>query len=287
MISSGLNFRQASCCFQIPRSRIASARKANHELVENEPKMHEHKAVKPKLKTFPHFQLLGRVVAAVALLALSTPYLFAGDINVTYTTGAEVPVSSNGFTAMGKKVNITLNFAPAPGTQLMVVQNTGPGIIRGTFSNLAQGQTIALTYGGLTHYFVANYHGGNGNDLVLLWTTGNQFMPAAAAAKLDGQIVLALKKSRGQPPFDKPTSLEPDIPIKDGDRVLVDIEGSVSKALLDHVTLSGGTVPSGSTTATTLRAMVPLSQLEALASRADVKSIAPAKPSVTLQIKPQ
>ena len=255
--------------------------------MESEPKTHEHQTMKPKLKTFRHFQLLGRVAAAVAMLVLPTPHLFAGDINVTYITGAEVPVSSNGFTAMGKKVNITLNFAPAPGTQLMVVQNTGPEIIRGTFSNLAQGQTIALTYGGLTHYFVANYHGGNGNDLVLLWTTGNQFMPAAAAAKLDGQIVLALKKSRGQPPFDKPTSLEPAIPIKDGDRVLVDIEGSVSKALLDQVTLSGGSLPTDSTTATTLRAMVPLSQLEALASRADVKSIAPAKPSVTLQIKPQ
>ena len=273
--------------FLIPRSRIASARKANHELVESEPKTHEHKAIKPKLKSFPHFQLLGRVVAAVAMLALSTPHLFAGDINVTYITGAEVPVSSNGFTAMGKKVNITLNFAPAPGTQLMVVQNTGPGIIRGTFSNLAQGQTIALTYGGLTHYFVANYHGGNGNDLVLLWTTGDQFIPVAAAGKLDGQIVLALKKSRGQPPFDKPTSLEPDIPIKDGDRVLVDIDASVSKGLLDRVALLGGLVVNGSPTATTFRAMVPLSQLEALASRGDVKSIAPAKLSVTSQIKPQ
>ena len=245
--------------------------------------------MKPKLKTFPHFQHLGRIVAAVAMLALSlaTPHLFAGDINATYITGTEVPVSSNEFTAMGKKVNIALNFAPAPGAQLMVVQNTGPGIIRGTFSNLAQGQTIALTYGGLTHYFVANYHGGNGNDLVLLWTTGDQFIPVAAAGKLDGQIVLALKKSRAQPPFDKPTSLEPDIPIKDGDRVLVDIEGSVSKVLLDQVTLSGGTVPSGSTTTTTLRAMVPLSQVEALASRTDVQSIAPAQLSVTSQINPQ
>src|SRR6266446_5024972 len=287
MISFSPEFSAGFVLILIPRSRIAGARKANHELVESEPKTHEHQTMKPKLKGFPHFQLLSRVAAAVAMLAVLTPHLFAGDINVTYITGAEVPVSSDGFAAMGKKVNITLNFAPAPGTQLMVVQNTGPGIIRGTFSNLAQGQTIALTYGGLTHYFVANYHGGNGNDLVLLWTTGNQFMLAGAAAKLDGKIVLALKKSRGQPPFDKPTSLEPAIPIKDGDRVLVDIEGSVSKALLDQVTLSGGSLPTDSTTATTLRAMVPLSQLEALASRADVKSIAPAKPSVTLQIKPQ
>src|SRR5205807_5741797 len=147
------------------------------------------------------------------MLALSTPHLFAGDINMAYVTGAEVPVRSNGFTAMDKQVNITLNFAPAPGTQLMVVQNTGPGIIRGTFSNLAQGQTIALTYAGLAHYFVANYHGGNGNDLVLLWTTGDQFTPPATPRKLDVQIVLALKKSRDQPPSAKPPSLDPEIPI--------------------------------------------------------------------------
>jgi hypothetical protein len=244
--------------------------------------------MKLKLKTFLRSQLLGRiVVAAVAVLALSMPHLFAGDINVTYTTGAEVPVRSNGFTAMEKKVNLTLNFAPAPGTQLMVVQNAGPGIIRGTFSNLAQGQTIALTYAGLTYHFVANYHGGDGNDLVLLWTTGDELLSQAAKDKLDGQIILALKKSRGEPPFDKPTSLEPAIPIKDGDRVLVDIQGSVSKALMDQVTLSGGTVPNGSTTTTTLRAMVPLSQLEAFAARADVRSIVPAKPSVTSRINPQ
>jgi hypothetical protein len=244
--------------------------------------------MKPTLKTFPRSQSLGRIVmAAVAVLGLSVPHLFAGDINVTYITGAEVPVSSNGFTAMGQKVNITLNFAPAPGTQLMVVQNTGPGIIRGTFSNLAQGQTIALTYGGLTHYFVANYHGGSGNDLVLLWTTGDELVPPAAKAKLDGQLLLALRKSRGEPPFDKPTSLEPAIPIKDGDRVLVDIQGSVSKALLNQVTLSGGTLPDNSGSATMLRAMVPLSQLETLASRPDVQSISPAKVSVTTRISPQ
>ena len=244
--------------------------------------------MKPNLKTFPHCRLLGPiVVTAVALVALSTPRLCAGDINVTYITGAEVPVSSNGFTAIEKKVNITLNFAPASGTQLMVVQNTGSGIIRGTFANLAQGQTIALSYAGLTYYFVANYHGGRGNDLVLLWTISDQFIPAAAAGKLDGQIVLALKKSRGQPPFDKPTSLEPEIPIKDGDRVLVDVDASVSKGLLDQVALFGGVVVNGPPTAATFRAMVPLSQLEGLAGRSDVNFISPAKPAVISKVGAQ
>ena len=33
-------------------------------------------------------------------------------------------------------------------------------------TNLAQGQRVDLTYGGLVYSFVANYFGGTGNDLV-------------------------------------------------------------------------------------------------------------------------
>jgi hypothetical protein len=224
--------------------------------------------------------------AVAATFVVSAAWTAAQDIPATYVSGAEVPVRSESFTAEGKILEITLNFAPHPGTQLMVVQNTGPGIIRGRFKNLAQGQTITLTYAGLTYHFVANYYGGNGNDLVLLWTTGDELVSPAARAKLDGQLLLALRKSRGQPPFDQPTSLEPTIPVMDGDRVLVDIEGSVSQTLLDQVKLIGGALPDSSPSNTVLRAMVPLSQLETLASRADVKSILPAKVSVTTRIEP-
>lgn len=242
--------------------------------------------MKPNSKTFPHFQVLARtLLAAVAVLALSTAHTFADVVNATYTTGAEVPVSSNGFTATGETVNFTLNYAPSPGTQLMVVQNTAPGIIRGTFSNLAQGQIVALSYGGLTYHFVANYYGGAGNDLVLLWTSGESSLPAAILSKLDPQIVLALKQSRGQPPFDKPTTLEPDIPIRDGERVLVDMEASVSTQLLNQVALVGGQVIKGLATATTFCAMVPLLQVETLAGRADVKFISPARPTITSRIE--
>jgi hypothetical protein len=244
--------------------------------------------MKQGFKPFPCAQLPRWVViVASAIFGVSASYVAAQDITAPYITGAEVPVKSPGFTAEGKTINITLNFAPPPGTQLMVVQNTGPGIIRGRFQNLAQGQTITLSYAGLTYHFVANYYGGNGNDLVLLWTTGDELVSPAAKGKLDDQLLLALRKSRGEPPFDKPTSLEPAIPIKDGDRVLVDIEGSVSKALLDQVMLMGGALPDSSTSNTMLRAMVPLSQLQTLALRPDVKSISPAKVSVTTRIQPQ
>jgi len=97
-------------------------------------------------------------------------------------------------------------------------------------------------------------------------------------SKLDPQIVLALKQSRGQPPFDKPTSLQPDIPVKHDGRVLVDIDASISRQLLDQIALIGGQVINSSEPPTTLRAMVPLSELESLAGRADIRSIVPANP---------
>jgi hypothetical protein len=230
---------------------------------------------------FKAFRLAWILIVTGALFSVSA----SQDVAVTYVTGAEVAVKSDGVDVEGKTLNIALEFAPSPGTQLMVVKNTGPGIIRGRFNNLAQGQTIALTYAGLVYHFVANYYGGSGNDLVLLWTTGDELVAPAARSKLDGQLLLALRKSRGEPPFDKPTTLEPEIPVKDGDRVLVDIEGSISKALTDQITLGGGALPDSPPSSTMLRAMVPLSQLEALATRSDVQSISPAKLSVTSRVE--
>jgi hypothetical protein len=110
-------------------------------------------------------------------------------------------------------------------------------------------------------------------------------VPASTLKKLDTQLVLALKKSRGESPFDKPTSLEPNIPVKHNGRVLVDMQATVSTALLNQIVLVGGWVDNSSATATTLRAWVPFSQLEALAGRADVKFISPARPTIKSGVK--
>ena len=117
-------------------------------------------------------------------------------------------------------------------------------------------------------------------------STAGTFAGEESAKKLDAQIVLALKQSRGQPPFDKATSLEPDIPIKDGASVLVDVEATVSADLVTHITLIGGKVAPSPDPSHIIRAMIPLSQLEALAGRADVKFIFPAKLSVTSRAEP-
>jgi hypothetical protein len=226
-----------------------------------------------------------RLLFTGASVVLAATQTFATAVDATYTAANEVPVTANGFTAEGKTINLILNYAPPPGTRLMVVRNTSSGIIRGNFTNLAQGQTVTLTYSGFTYHFVANYYGGAGNDLVLLWTVDLP-LPTTVLNKLDGQIILALKQSSGLAPFDKPTTLQPDIPIKDGNRVLVDIQAAVSQALLDQVALAGGQVINGSATATSLRAMIPLLQLGTLANRTDIKSISTARPTITSVIKP-
>jgi len=90
------------------------------------------------------------------------------DLVATFNSATDVSVTASSYTASGT-FNATLNFAPTAGTALMVVKNTGVPFISGEFSNLAQGQVVVLPFGGINFRFVANYHGGTGNDLVLQW----------------------------------------------------------------------------------------------------------------------
>jgi len=93
----------------------------------------------------------------------------AGTVAATYNAAGNVPVTASSYAATGNTVSFSLNYAPATGTNLMVVNNTGLPFIQGTFDNLAQGQAVVLSFVGVTYNFVANYYGGNGNDLVLQW----------------------------------------------------------------------------------------------------------------------
>jgi hypothetical protein len=102
-----------------------------------------------------------------------------------------------------------------------------------------------------------------------------------AQKKLDSQIVLALKKSRGEPPFDKPTTLQPDLTIQPDGRVLVDLQATVSPALLQQIGSAGGEVVNSFEAARAVRARIPLQQLEAVAARPDVTFIAPAGEATT------
>ena len=109
----------------------------------------------------------------------------ANLLTVTYTSGSQVPVTVSGLVATGISVNLSLGYAPVTGTNLTVVKNTGLGFINGTFGNLAQGQVVTMSFGGLTYQFVANYYGGSGNDLVLQWA---YVRPMAWGVNSHGQL---------------------------------------------------------------------------------------------------
>jgi hypothetical protein len=116
-------------------------------------------------------------------------------------------------------------------------------------------------------------------------TAGNdKAVPPSILSKLDEHLVLVVKKSRGEPPFDKPTTVQPDV-YKFGGRVLVEIDGSISRQLSDQITSLGGQLVTDWGTATTFRAWVPFAQLETLASRADIKFISAARPTVTRRLR--
>jgi alpha-tubulin suppressor-like RCC1 family protein len=138
------------------------------------------------MKTIRHFIPSG-ILSAISLAAfgLVSTVATAGTVNAIYNAATDVPVTASDYTATGNSLNFTLNYAPATGTDLVVVQNTGLAFINGTFDNLAQGQGVALSYGGVTYRFVANYYGGSGNDLVLVWSSNRAF---AWGNNGDGQL---------------------------------------------------------------------------------------------------
>lgn len=99
----------------------------------------------------------------------------ADVVDAIFSAATDVSITANGYDATGNTVNITLNHAPAVGAELMIVKNTGLGFIQGNFNNLAHGQVVPLNFSGTTYQFVANYYGGSGNDLVLVWAVNRLY----------------------------------------------------------------------------------------------------------------
>ena len=118
-----------------------------------------------------------------------------------------------------------------------------------------------------------------GRDLVLMPIRLDD-LSAAARQKLSDPLVLALKRSRGAAPFDRPISFRPE-DYETGGRVLVDMNASVSTELVNQISQLGGQVINGWQTATTLRAWVPFTQLEAVANLSGIQSMSAARPTMT------
>ena len=94
--------------------------------------------------------------------------LSEASLTYNFTSGTAVAVNASSYSASGT-LSLSLGFAPAPGTNLTVVNNTGLPFISGTFTGVTQGGTVPLTYNGVTYNYIANYYGGNGRSFVLQW----------------------------------------------------------------------------------------------------------------------
>ncbi len=110
-------------------------------------------------------------------------------------------------------------------------------------------------------------------------------VPASILNKLDSHLALLVQQSRAESLLDKSTAVAPDVYKFEG-RVLVQIEGSISRELSDQIASFGGQLVTSWGTATTFRAWVPFARVEALAGRADIKFISAARPSVTRRLRP-
>ena len=102
-----------------------------------------------------------------------------------------------------------------------------------------------------------------------------------AQRKLDSNLVLAIKRTRHEAPFDRPIALEPSVKVRADGRIVVDLKAEVTSALLEEIEQHGGDVLHSFAAAREVRALVPLMQLETLAERADVKFIATAAEATT------
>ena len=79
------------------------------------------------------------------------------------TSATSVAVTGDGYSAEGT-LTVDLAFAPVPGTNLTLVNNTGPTPIKGTFTGVPQGGIVLATYKGTPYKFVVNYFGNTGNE---------------------------------------------------------------------------------------------------------------------------
>ncbi len=96
---------------------------------------------------------------------------------VSISQGGPGTIVSNGYTASGN-LNLPIPYGNSSGdfvygASLLLVNNTGPNLIQGSFTNLVQGQTVQITlpFGEdpIVYSYIVNYFGGTGNDLVLQW----------------------------------------------------------------------------------------------------------------------
>src|SRR6266404_3226671 len=102
-----------------------------------------------------------------------------------------------------------------------------------------------------------------------------------AQRKLDSQIVYALRQSRNELASFGITNVRPNLKFETDGRLLVDIDATVTPALLSQIVQLGGQIVNSVSDFHSIRARIQLEQAETLVSASGVKFIQPAVASAT------
>ena len=94
--------------------------------------------------------------------------------------------------------------------------------------------------------------------------------------KVDSQLLFAGKLSRNEPIAEGVNTLRVELDRDQADRVLVDIKAGVSEELLADIRQRGGNILNSFAQYQSIRAALPLKEIESLAARTDVVFIGPA-----------
>jgi uncharacterized repeat protein (TIGR01451 family) len=147
---------------------------------------------------------------------------------------------------------------------------------RAVYAGLALAGVVALTSS------VRAQDGISSNALAQISAlNAEKYTRTATQLKMDSQLVYAIKQSGGQPVAQGVGMLALNLQTNADGRILVDINAQVSPELLTFISGVGGTVRSSVSNFNAVRALLPLNQIETVASRSDVKFVQSAVPSGT------
>ena len=113
------------------------------------------------------------------MVSLSSPGGVTANLYAGNLSGAYPLIVTDGFTASGLSLTLTLNAAPTAGRRITLIRNTGPAI-SGAFTGLPDDSVISLSNNGTSYSFFTSYSGGAGHDAVLTSFTLGQTAPRGA-----------------------------------------------------------------------------------------------------------
>lgn len=129
----------------------------------------------------------------------STEKTFTTLSTVHFASAGDVPVVSEEYSASGTP-GITLDFAPASGQVLKLVNNTGFMPVSGFFVNLPEGSLVTALQGSTPYTFEISYMGGDGNDVTLTAVDEVITFPAIPVKYVGGAAFALSATSSGASP---------------------------------------------------------------------------------------